>query len=280
MFKKNRSYETMIADYLDNLLPDDLKAKFEKRLKESPALRRAVDEMRALREKTKEATEGVLSPEAKLRLYERLNEERARRGEALLKIPQELLALAKAKASAAGEAAAEVAGAGADTLRTAAKGSAKTAETAARTAAETAKRFADAGKVVVEGGSEVARTGLETASEVASTLSESAEVVKDVADNPVKGAVTAPPKLAGKMAKAGFQTMKGMATTGVKAAQTGVKAAAETGKAAAEAAKGTSKTAAEAAKAAAETAKAGAGVLSAGVKGAKKVVKAKDDEED
>ena len=279
MFKKDRSYETLIADYLDNLLPDDLKAKFEKRLKESPALRKAVDEMRALREKAKEATDGVLSPEAKLRLYERLNEERARRGEALLKIPQELLALAKAKAVAASEAAAEVAEAGAQVVQTAAKGGAKTVETAARSAAETAKRLGDAGKAVVEGGSEMAHTGLETAADVASTLSESAEVVKDVVDSPVKGAVTAPPKLAGKMAKVGFQTAKGMAKTGAKAAQTGIKAAAETGKAAAEAAKGTSKTTAEAVKAAAETAKAGAGVLSATVNGAKKVAKAKDEEE-
>jgi len=91
--------------------------------------------------------------------------------------------------------------------------------------------------------------------DAASTLAESTEVLDDIAEKPLKGALTAPPKVAAKVAKAGLQAAHGAAKTGAKMAQTGAKVAAESAKSAAEMAKGGLKTTLTAAKGAAQTAK-------------------------
>ena len=280
MTPRKPSDDRLLADYLDGLLPADAKAAFEKRLQASPALRKALAEMRALREKAREATASALPPEAKLRLYERLNAERARRGEPLLRIPQELLALAKAKAAAAGEAAADVASATAQTAKTAVQASTETAQTAAQSAKRVARQAKKTGKTALKGSAEALQTGLKATAEAASTLAETGEVLEDIAEKPIKGTVTAPPKVAAKVAKAGLQAAQGAAKASARMAQTGLQVAAESAQSAAEVAKGSLKTAATAAKGAAQTAKASAEVLSTAAKGAGKVVKAKKEDEE
>ncbi len=279
MTPKNPSDDKLIADYLDGLLPPKVQAAFEARLKSSPTLRKAVDEMRALREKAREATASALPPEAKLRLYERLNAERARRGEPLLRIPQELLALAKAKAIAAGKAATEVASASANAAQTAAQAGAATVQTAAQSAKQAARQMQQTGKTALTGSAETLKTGIQATTDAASTLAETTEVLDDIAEKPLKGALTAPPKVAAKVAKAGLQAAHGAAKTGAKMAQTGAKVAAESAKSAAEMAKGGLKTTLTAAKGAAQTAKAGAQVLGTAAAGAKEVARAKKETE-
>ncbi len=279
MSPKNPSDEKLIADYLDGLLPPKMRAAFEARLKNTPALQKAVEEVRALREKAREATAGALPPEAKLRLYERLNAERARRGEPLLRIPQELLAQLKAKTAAAGEAAAEVASAGTKAAHTAMQAGAATAQTAAQSAAQTARQMGKAGKTALKGSADALQTGLQATADAAATFAETREVLEDISENPLKGALTAPPKMAAQVAKAGLQAARGAAKASAKMAHTGVKTAAESAKTAAEATKGGVKTTLTAAKGAAQTAKASIEILGTAAAGAKKVVRAKKETE-
>jgi len=94
-----------LTDYLDGLMPEKERKQFEAYLAECEECQQIVNSFRAIRERLRETPVVNAPAEAKVRLYEALNAERARRGEPLLRIPAELLAQVRARAKAAAEAA-------------------------------------------------------------------------------------------------------------------------------------------------------------------------------
>jgi hypothetical protein len=77
----------------------------------------------ALAENLRKATDTTLSDEARLRLYEKFNEERVRRGETLISIPADLLARVKSRAAATPDAAKLAAAGGKESVALAAASS-------------------------------------------------------------------------------------------------------------------------------------------------------------
>lgn len=227
----------------------------------------------------KDASETELQPERRLHLYERLNDERKKRGEQLLKIPEKLLAQVKAKGGAAVEAAQDVAKASG----AAAKQTGGRTVNIAKTMRDGAKSV---GQTALGAGKKSAHHGKDMVNEAAQTMFDStrimteevADVVEESLKNPFK-AMIAPAKLAGKGIKAGARMAKGSA----KIAASGVKGVAS-------AAKGGLDVGAESVKQAGATAKATLDaaesmlegrnqVAEAMGKGAKKIVAAKPKEE-
>ncbi len=268
--------------YVEGALPKDEIDQVEEHLKQCPACRVLLTNVQRVRERLQSQKGALrLSPEARVRLYERLNEERRKRGDTLLTIPQTLLEEVRRRALAATEAAIE---AGSTGLKGAAQTAAAAQETAkialeasktvAKTAAEGAKRTA---KPALEGMSEPVRTVVDLAklaAEGAKDMMESAQ------ETPPKGAVKAARAMAGKTAKAAGRVTKGLARSVQKGVQTGM-----------EAAKGTARTAAQAAKGAAQVSQKGAATLHQAlrsaaevgettVKGAKRVLRPEEDEEE
>ena len=185
-----------------------------------------VGELEKTRDLLKNASEKKLQPAGRLRLYEKLNEERRQRGEKLLKIPAELIAQVKAKGEAMAEAAEDVVAAGGESAsRTLARSGdvVKTMHEGAKSVSEEAsgagKTSIGHGKAMVD---EAGRTMLDTGRTL---TSEVADVVGDTLEHPIK-AVVAPARLAGKGVKAGVRMVKGsakIAASGVKGALSAVK---------------------------------------------------------
>jgi hypothetical protein len=169
----------------------------------------------------KAAPDAQLSDEARLRLYEKFNEERARRGESLLKIPADLLARVKAKAAAAPDAA-----------KKAAAGSKESASLAASSGTHFAKATGQGGKrfggKMKQGTVNATRNAADVARELGRTVAdvgrittvESYEVLREAPQSKRK-ALLAPPKLAGKGMKAGIRLMTGTAKAAAKTVKGG-----------------------------------------------------------
>ncbi len=223
--KNHERWENLIPDYLGGLLQGEDAARFEAHLKECSRCRKVVENARKLRGNLAVPEGARLSPEGRLRLYERLNAERARRGEKLLRIPDELLARVRAKTRAAGDAAGDVARTGARSARrmggkgmavagAAGRGMKAVGGRAARTAGKGARR---ARKMGIEAARTVADVGRIATEEVA-------EVIGDAMQSPFK-ALLAPPRMAGKAAKMAARTAKG----GCKISLAGARGMAEAG---------------------------------------------------
>ncbi len=211
----------LAPDYVDGLLDEAQRADFEAHLRECPDCQESVASFRALRQTLSKTKDMALSDEARLRLYQRFNEERARRGESLLRVPADLLARVKPKAAATPEAAKKLAGGGKEATLLAADSGAHMARSTGRGA----KRFggkmkrsaSNAGRHLVE----VAREAGRTAANVGRIVTvESYEVLREAPRSKGK-ALLAPPKLMGKGVKAGARMMTGTAKVAAKSAKGG-----------------------------------------------------------
>jgi len=162
-----------------------------------------------------------LSDEARLRLYEKFNEERARRGESLLKIPADLLARVKARAAATPEAAKKAAASSKESAALAAGSGVHFAKASGRSG----KRF---GGKMKQGTTNMARNAADVVKELGKTTVdagrivtvESYEVLREAPQSKSK-ALLAPPKLAGKGVKASVRLMTGTAKTAAKTVKGG-----------------------------------------------------------
>lgn len=167
----------------------------------------------------KEASELSLKPEARLRLYEKMNEERRKKGEKLLKIPAKLIAQVKAKGSAVAESVGDVAKAGGQSASQMHARSEQVIHTMKDGAKSVGEKAFGAGKKSAHHGRDmVNETGQTILDSGRIMTSEVTDVVSDTLEHPLK-AVVAPARLAGKGIKAGARMMKG----GVKVAMSGVK---------------------------------------------------------
>ena len=167
-------------------------------------------------EKLKKASDAALSDEARLRLYEKFNQERASRGESLLEIPAELLARVKAKAAATPRAAKKAAVSSKESATLAAEGGAHFARATSRGG----KRF---GSKMKQGTVNATRNIANVAKEMGKTVTEtgrimtleSYQVLREIPQSKGK-ALLAPPRLAGKGMKAGMKMVSGAAKTAAK----------------------------------------------------------------
>ena len=268
-----KKFMEKMSDYLDDLLSEEERKKFEVDLEECPECRKALDSFKKLREKMRGSVPKP-SAEAKLKVYEALNAERAKRGEELLKIPAELLKLVKAKSDAAVEAAKSVAGTSAGSMKELASTGADMAQQRGKSALNVGKKaaetFATGAKAAKDVAVESGKTMVDTGKIV---TVESAEVMADSMKSPTEAA-KAPARLAGKGIKAGVTMAKGAA----KVMGKGIKGSAEVAKGTMEVGATTAKEAAKTAKdctKVTKAAKAAKDIASSIVDGAKDVAKAK-----
>jgi len=169
----------------------------------------------------KALADASLSDEAKLRLYERFNEERARRGESLIRIPADLLARVKAHATAAPEAVRKATQSGKESVTMAASGSMHLAKATGKGG----KRF---GSKMKRGTVNATRNTADVIKEIGRTVAdvgrivtlESYEVVREIPQSKRK-ALLAPPKLMGKGVKAGVRMMTGTTKAAAKTVKAG-----------------------------------------------------------
>jgi len=195
---------------LDRALPADEEARLRAHLRECPACRTYWQTLQARSAATKEA--GLRLPEeAKLRLYQRLNAERVRRGEPLLRVSAALLEAVRVRWQTARAEAPHVAREAARAGRTVAESAQDVARAASRGARETAASVGRAAQDCIEGPKELADAALSTGRDLMQTGSEAVQVVHDVAEKPRK-IFLAPFSLSAKAAKAGLQAAKGMTT--------------------------------------------------------------------
>jgi hypothetical protein len=164
----------------------------------------------------KAVSEAGLSDEAKLRLYEKFNEERARRGESLLKVPADLLARVKAKAAATPEAAKKAAASSKESATMAVDSGVHFAKTTGRSG----KRI---GGKLKQGTVNLTRNAVDVAKELGKTTVDAGRIATvesyDVLSEAPQGkrkALLTPPKLAGKGVKAGVRLMTGTAKAAAK----------------------------------------------------------------
>lgn len=207
--KNHAKWENLLADYLSGLLNEEDSHLFEAHLKTCPQCQAVVQNAQVLRKRLSPSEEKSLSPRGRLRLYERLNAERARRGEKLLRIPEKLLAEASAKWQAAGQAAGEVARHGAHSAADAGKSGATVARTMGRGAKAVGGRAARMTAKGARRARKIAAEMAKTAADVGRVATEEvADVVGDAMQSPFK-ALLAPPRMAGKAAKMAARVAKG-----------------------------------------------------------------------
>ncbi len=176
----------------------------------------------ALAENLRKATDTTLSDEARLRLYEKFNEERVRRGETLISIPADLLARVKSRAAATPDAAKLAAAGGKESVALAADSSVHFAKATSRAS----KRF---GGKMKQGTVDMVRNAVDVAKELSQTAVdagriatvESYEVLREAPQSKRK-ALLAPPKLAGKGVKVGMRLMTGTAKAATKTIKGGM----------------------------------------------------------
>lgn len=106
--KPHQIWSERLQDYLNGLLSRDARTEFEAHLDECETCQKVVANALAIRGQLQKPPRVSLSPEMRLRLYQRMNATRAARGEPLLRIPQSLM-------NTVAEEAAQLAAAGAET---------------------------------------------------------------------------------------------------------------------------------------------------------------------
>ncbi len=216
------TFLSLIPDYVDGTLSPDVLRAFETYLASCDDCQGLIEDYRSVGRGLKQmADDAQLSDESRLRLYERFNEERARRGESLIRIPADLLARVKAKAVRAPEAARKAVSSGKEATVLAAGGGKQLAVTTGRGG----KRF---GGKMKQGTVNMARHTAEVAKEMGKTVAdvgrittkESYEVLREVPRGK-RQALLAPPKLMGKGMKAGLRLMTGTAKVATKTVKGG-----------------------------------------------------------
>ena len=266
-----------LEDYARNALGEEERLLVAEHLADCESCQQKLSQYENALALLKDASSTDLQPERRLRLYERLNDERKKRGDQLLEIPKKLIAQVKAKGGAAAEAVGDVAKASG----AAAKQTGERTVNIPKTMRDGAKSV---GQTALGAGKKSAHHGRDMINEAAQTMLDSARImteeVADVVEGSLKSplkAVTAPAKLAGKGIKATARMAKGSA----KITASGMKGVAS-------AAKGSLDVGAESAKQAGKTAKAtldaaesildGRNQVAGKIgKGVKKVAKAKPD---
>ncbi len=269
-----------LEDYARNALSEDERLVIAEHLADCEICQQKLIQHESALALLKDASSTNLQPERRLRLYERLNDERKKRGEKLLEIPKKLIAQVKAKGGAAVEAAGDVANASG----AAAKQTGERTVTLAKTMRDGAKSV---GKTAIGAGKKSAHHGKDMVNEAAQTMldttrimtEEVAGVVEESLKSPIK-AVIAPAKLMGKGVKASARMAKGSA----KIAVSGVKGVTSVAKASLDISAEGVKQAGKTAKATLDTAESmleGRNQVAGAIgKGAEKVAKAKPEEEE
>ncbi len=218
----------VMRDYLQEKLSAFRREKVEAHLRTCDECRRRLNALREV-ETAKGAVKGVeMPPEAKLRLYERLNVEREAKGERPIPIPQGLIAQVKAKAAATAEAAQHVARTTSEAAREIGMGGVEVTAQATKGALKVGKRAVKTAQGAAESAFEMGREALLTAADLKRiTVDETAEVLRKAKEHPVDLAAT-PVRLAAKGMKAGGRMAEGAAKSAYAAAKGGVKTAAGT----------------------------------------------------
>ncbi len=223
--KNHAKWENLLSDYLSGLSNEEDSRLFEEHLKTCPQCQAVVQNAQVLRKRLAPSEEKALSPRGRLQLYERLNAERARRGEKLLRIPEKLLAEANAKLQAAGQAAGEIARQGAHSAADAGKSAAVVAKTMGRGAKAIGGRAAHMTANGARRARKIAAEMAKTATDVRRVATEEvSDVIGDAMQSPFK-ALLAPPRMAGKAAKMAARVARG----GCKISAVSAKGMAETG---------------------------------------------------
>ncbi len=217
----HQDFVKLVPDYVDDLLNDQEKKAFEAHLQTCPQCRSAVASLRAMRQGLRQHTEAHLSDEARLRLYEKFNEERQRRGESLLRIPADLVARVKAKAAATPEAARLAATGSKEASAIAASSGVHLAKTTGRGSKQLGRKMKQSAEHSVQHAAEVAKEMGKTVADVGRiTTIESFEILQEAPQHKRK-AILAPAKLMGQGLKAGMRMMTGAAKTAAKSMKGG-----------------------------------------------------------
>ncbi|MCA9934612.1 MAG: zf-HC2 domain-containing protein [Ardenticatenaceae bacterium] len=227
---KHQKLIAQISDYVDGLLPKKERAELETHLAECEACQQMLDNLRQVKQKLNNMPAAELPPDVKVGLYETLNQKLAQDGKGQMTIPAELLAQAKAKSQAAGQAARDVAVTGAQAAADTVKSRANIAKTMGTGMAGVVGQTAKAMATPVKHAGKMAKEAVDTAVDSGRIATqETAQVMREATDSPLKAAAT-PARLAGKAAKTGARMAKGsakIAATGVKG---GLKTAQESAK--------------------------------------------------
>ncbi len=218
----HKTFMKLIPDYVDGTLGQADREAFEAFLATCEECQMAIENYRAIsRALQYAAQEAELSDEARLRLYERFNEERRRRGETLIKIPADLVARVKAKAALAPEAAKKAAQGGKEAAVLATDSSAHLA----RATGQSGKRL---GRKMKQGATHAAQNAADVAKEMGQTLVETGriatvdcfQVLREVPRRK-RNALLAPPKLVANRIKAGARLMTGATKAAAKTVKGG-----------------------------------------------------------
>ncbi len=227
MNEEHLTFERIRA-YLTGALSAGQRSAVEKHLAFCASCRQAVEAQREI-EAGREAAQSVaMSPEARLRLYERLNALRSEAGDAPIPIPRHLLAQVKAKAEATAQAAAHVARTTGSAAREIGTGGAAVAAQAARGAAKVGKKAARTVKAAAQSAIEMGEETVKTAADLKTiAVDETAATLRKAKEHPVDLAAT-PIRLAAKGMKAGGRMAEGAAKNAYAATKGGIKVAAGT----------------------------------------------------
>jgi hypothetical protein len=218
--------------YARNALTETERAEVEAHLAACEICQSVLAKHEAARAMLKSASEPSLAPQGRLRLYERINEERGKKQEALLKIPEALIAQVRATGKAVAESAVDVAKTSGAAAGSVGSKSAGVAKTMGRGMKSVGKKALGAGKKSAHHGKDMVDEAAQTLLDSGRILTvESAQVVEESLKNPLK-AMVAPLRLAGKGMKAGARMAKGslkIATSGVKGAASVMKGGLDVG---------------------------------------------------
>ncbi len=217
-----------MRDYLRGVLSPARRAAVDEHLRHCEECHRRLEALREVEAGKAAAQQVAMSPEAKLRLYERLNLEREAQGDRPVPIPRELIAQVKAKAAATAEAAQHVARATGEAAREIGTGGAAVAGQATKGAVKVGKRAVRTARSAAEAALEMGKEALGTAADLKRiAVDETGAVLRKAKEHPVDLAAT-PVRLAAKGMKAGGRMMEGAAKSAYAAARGGAKTAAGT----------------------------------------------------
>jgi anti-sigma factor RsiW len=160
---KHKQLIVLISDYVDGLLSKKERAELETHLAGCETCRQALDNLRQVKQKLNDMPAANLPPEVKVSLYETLNQKLAQEDKGQMTIPAELLAQARAKTQAAGQAARDVAATGVRAAADTAKGRAKIAKTMGKSLAGVAGQMAKAMATPIQQAGKMAKETVETA---------------------------------------------------------------------------------------------------------------------
>ncbi len=195
--------------YARNALTTDERTQVESHLLVCQGCQTALAKYQSALALLKAASAPTLAPQRRLRLYEKLNEERGKKQEALLKIPEALIAQARATGKAMAESVGDVVKASGAAAGLVGASGGQVVKTMGRGAKSVGKKMLRAGKKSANHAKDMVDEAAQTALDSGHILTvETAQVVEESLKNPLK-AVSAPLRLAGKGVKAGVRMAQG-----------------------------------------------------------------------